>query len=126
MCPVDGRSMYAALRPGFVLFVFGSTCSITHPLVLRHVLILLQSAGGAIAHHLAEQLTALSSSGEARRTPLQNLSANATAELTNRLAEGIAMFKQDLDNIKSGHYKLPWDMTTLSHRQYNPLFILRR
>eukprot|EP00878_Enallax_costatus_P019970 GHUV01021087.1.p1 GENE.GHUV01021087.1~~GHUV01021087.1.p1 ORF type:complete len:502 (+),score=114.24 GHUV01021087.1:180-1685(+) len=84
------------------------------------------SAGGAIAHHLSEQFSALSSSKEAARTPLQNLSANATSELTNRLAECIAVWKQDLENIKKGLYKLPWDMTTLSHRQYNPLFVLSR
>jgi hypothetical protein len=31
-------------------------------------------------------------------------------------------FQQDLAHIKAGDYKLPWDMTTLSHRQYNPLY----
>lgn len=36
------------------------------------------------------------------------------------------MWKQDLENIKNGLYKMPWDMTTLSHRQYNPLFVLSR
>ena len=34
--------------------------------------------------------------------------------------------KQDLAAIRAGEYALPWDMTTLSHRQYNPLYILRK
>lgn len=33
---------------------------------------------------------------------------------------------QDLEHIEAGHYKLPWDMTTVNHRQFNPLFMLRR
>jgi hypothetical protein len=36
------------------------------------------------------------------------------------------MYKQDLDAIKQGAFKLPWDMTTISHRQYNPLFVLSK
>ncbi|KIZ07181.1 hypothetical protein MNEG_0776 [Monoraphidium neglectum] len=76
------------------------------------------SAAGALAHHLSEQL-----SGGGRRTPFQNLSANAQAELTNRLYEGVAMFQQDLAAIKAGAYKLPWDMTTPTHRQFNPLYV---
>jgi hypothetical protein len=27
---------------------------------------------------------------------------------------------------RDGTYQLPWDMTTVSHRQYNPLFVLSR
>ena len=48
-----------------------------------------QSALGAIAHHLSEQL-----SGGGRRTPLENLSANAQAEVTNRIYEAVAMYQQ--------------------------------
>ena len=33
---------------------------------------------------------------------------------------------QDLKNIEAGLYKLPWDMTTVTHRQYNPFFMIRR
>eukprot|EP00879_Flechtneria_rotunda_P014865 GHRR01015532.1.p1 GENE.GHRR01015532.1~~GHRR01015532.1.p1 ORF type:complete len:444 (+),score=155.17 GHRR01015532.1:980-2311(+) len=83
------------------------------------------SAAGAVAHHLATQVQALRN-GESVRTPWDNLSANAGAELTNRLAEAIAMWQQDLANIKAGWYKLPWDMTTLTHRQYNPIYIMSR
>ena len=31
---------------------------------------------------------------------------------------------QDYDNVRKGVYKLPWDMTTLGHKQTNPLNIL--
>jgi len=44
----------------------------------------LQSAAGAIAHHLSEQ-----ASGGTRRTPFENLSANAQAEVSNRLYEAV-------------------------------------
>jgi hypothetical protein len=60
------------------------------------------------------------------RTPFQNLSENASTEVSNRLYEALAMYKQDLEAIKQGAFKLPWDMTTVSHRQYNPLFVLRK
>jgi hypothetical protein len=86
--------------------------------------VLLQGALGATAHHLYTQLTSRGT-GEVR-TPLQNLASNVTAEVQNRLYEGIAMYRQDLASIKGGAYKLPWDMTTLTHRQYNPLFMLNR
>lgn len=32
-------------------------------------------------------------------------------------------YQQDLRVIKEGGYKLPWDMTTLGHRQTNPLYM---
>ena len=32
---------------------------------------------------------------------------------------------QDFKNIEAGVYKLPWDMTTPNHRQYNPVHVLR-
>ena len=95
----------------------------------------MQAATGAIAHHLYTQLSnattgsSSSSSGssvEPPRTPFENLLRNAGSELSNRLYEGIAMYRQDLANIKSGAYKLPWDMTTITHRQYNPLFVLNK
>lgn len=31
-----------------------------------------------------------------------------------------------LSLLHAGAYKLPWDMTTLSHEQYNPLWMLGR
>eukprot|EP00775_Hariotina_reticulata_P007520 gene7520-7731_t len=84
------------------------------------------AAAGAVSHHLATQLRALSTNTSAPRTAFDNLSRNAGTELANRVYEAIGMFKQDLQNIKDGKYKLPWDMTTPSHRQYNPLFILNK
>ena len=32
---------------------------------------------------------------------------------------------QDYQNIKAGLYKLPWDMTTRGHHQWNPLWVMR-
>lgn len=42
------------------------------------------------------------------------------------LLESFLTFYQDYENIKEGKYGLPWDMTTPRHRQFNPLFMLRR
>ncbi|KAF6266375.1 S-adenosyl-L-methionine-dependent methyltransferase [Scenedesmus sp. NREL 46B-D3] len=84
------------------------------------------AASGAIAHHLSTQLRALAAGSSPSRTPFQNLSDNASTELSNRLYEALAVYKQDLESIKQGAFKLPWDMTTVSHRQYNPLFVLSK
>jgi hypothetical protein len=52
---------------------------------------------------------------------------NAALEPLQRLtAEAMGAFEQDLANIKAGAYKLPWDMTTIGHQQYNPFFIARQ
>lgn len=32
---------------------------------------------------------------------------------------------QDFNSIKAGVYKLPWDMTTLRHKQYDPAYTVR-
>eukprot|EP01023_Acetabularia_acetabulum_P040519 TRINITY_DN3928_c0_g1_i2.p1 TRINITY_DN3928_c0_g1~~TRINITY_DN3928_c0_g1_i2.p1 ORF type:complete len:302 (-),score=30.77 TRINITY_DN3928_c0_g1_i2:63-968(-) len=40
-------------------------------------------------------------------------------------AEAMVSYNQDLRNIKQGLYKLPWDMTTLQHHQYNPQFVIQ-
>lgn len=37
--------------------------------------------------------------------------------------EALSMFKQDLENIRSGRYNLPWDMD-VRHRQFRPRFVL--
>lgn len=42
------------------------------------------------------------------------------------LAEACFAYYQDYENIKEGKYILPWDMTTTSHRQFNPLYISRK
>jgi hypothetical protein len=85
-----------------------------------------QAASGAIAHHLSAQLSSLAVGKSVTRTPFQNLSENASTEVSNRLYEALAMYKQDLEAIKQGAFKLPWDMTTIGHRQYNPLFVLSK
>jgi hypothetical protein len=41
-------------------------------------------------------------------------------------AEAINTFKTDLRCINEGMYKLPWDMTTPTHRQYNPFWVLQQ
>ena len=40
--------------------------------------------------------------------------------------EAMLSYYQDYENIKEGKYRLPWDMTTLTHRQFNPLYILQK
>lgn len=32
---------------------------------------------------------------------------------------------QDYQNIANGVYKLPWDMTTSGHHQWNPLWVVQ-
>lgn len=36
------------------------------------------------------------------------------------LAEAMLQYYQDYENVKEGRYALPWDMTTPTHRQFNP------
>ncbi|KAL3130821.1 hypothetical protein ABBQ38_000156 [Trebouxia sp. C0009 RCD-2024] len=38
--------------------------------------------------------------------------------------EPLTMYYQDYKNIEAGMYKLPWDMTTLRNKQYDPLHVL--
>jgi len=33
--------------------------------------------------------------------------------------------EQDFKNIEAGVYKLPWDMTSLRNKQYDPLHVMR-
>eukprot|EP01024_Parvocaulis_polyphysoides_P034659 TRINITY_DN306_c1_g1_i4.p1 TRINITY_DN306_c1_g1~~TRINITY_DN306_c1_g1_i4.p1 ORF type:complete len:508 (+),score=73.91 TRINITY_DN306_c1_g1_i4:96-1619(+) len=40
-------------------------------------------------------------------------------------AEAMVAYKQDLKNIQQGLYKLPWDMTTPQHHQYDPEFVVK-
>lgn len=42
------------------------------------------------------------------------------------LAEACFAYYQDYENIKEGKYILPWDMTTTSHRQFNPFYVSRK
>ncbi|KAG2500769.1 hypothetical protein HYH03_001531 [Edaphochlamys debaryana] len=49
-------------------------------------------------------------------------------EIATPVAEALAVFSQDLDNIRAGAYPLPWDMTTPfpNNRQFDPFFVLSR
>lgn len=38
--------------------------------------------------------------------------------------EPLTMYYQDFNNIEAGLYKLPWDMTTLRNKQYDPFHVL--
>lgn len=42
------------------------------------------------------------------------------------LAEAMLSYYQDFENFKEDRYSLPWDMTTLTHRQFNPFYIFRK
>jgi len=52
---------------------------------------LMTSASSVIAHHVSATLAAGGAAASGQKTPFQNLSANVSSELTNRLYEGIAM-----------------------------------
>ncbi|QDZ17740.1 S-adenosyl-L-methionine-dependent methyltransferase [Chloropicon primus] len=62
------------------------------------------------------------SSEETNSKLLANITTNSGLRL---YVEALQMFRQDFANIKSGYYALPYDMQ-LSHRQWNPLFVMQR
>ncbi|EFJ52589.1 hypothetical protein VOLCADRAFT_103078 [Volvox carteri f. nagariensis] len=110
-----------------------------------------QAVTGLLAHHLAEtlpsnlpgfsswltssttsglrstsaQTSANITTGAGFKTPLERILSNAGQEMMTRVAEALAAFQQDYDNIRGGYYPLPWDMSP-RHRQNNPLFMLVR
>jgi len=93
------------------------------------------SFAGALAHHLvataARARAPANGSGGATavKTPLENLTSAGAREVTNRLAEAVALYRQDLAEVRGGSYALPYDMTALDPRtnaQYNPLAIAGR
>lgn len=45
-------------------------------------------------------------------------------EALPRSQHGSGCVIQDYKNIEAGMYKLPWDMTTLRNKQYDPLHVL--
>lgn len=83
-----------------------------------------QAFFGLVAHQLYEDSSG--QSGDPVKTPLQTLSSRATEEAQWRLAEAYQTYQEDLANIQAGRYLMPWDMTTMTHRQYNPLYIMQR
>lgn len=83
---------------------------------------IVQAVGSLVSHQVSETFGSAKGGGYSDDTPLRRLSSAATSELYGRVSEAMATFSQDYENITSGVYPLPWDMTTLSHRQYNPFF----
>ena len=63
-----------------------------------------------------------SRTAESEGNVLANLTTNAGFRL---YTEALQMFRQDLGNIKAGHYKEPYDMD-LRHRQFQPSFVVDR
>ncbi|PXF43194.1 putative methyltransferase sll0829 [Gracilariopsis chorda] len=53
------------------------------------------------------------------------LSTRLLAFPINHADELLHVFKQDYDNIRTGTYNMPWDVS-LTHRQSSPFFILRQ
>eukprot|EP00798_Chlamydomonas_sp_ICE-L_P005822 gene5822-6107_t len=82
-----------------------------------------QAGAGLVAHDLTERARGDLPTGV--QTSLQRMSGKPS-ELYARTSEAVGSWRQDYDNIDRGLYKLPWDMTTLTHRQYNPLFAISR
>jgi ubiquinone/menaquinone biosynthesis C-methylase UbiE len=70
--------------------------------------------------------TSSAASGEAEGGTGRRLEKLVRGGATGPIAEALATYAQDFENIKAGLYKMPWDMTTPGHRQYNPLFVLRK
>lgn len=85
-----------------------------------------QAAAGLVAHEVAEMirgdLPADASTAFGRITTR----GGPGSQLSNLASEAVASWEQDYRFIEQGLFKLPWDMTTLSHRQYSPLFAARR
>jgi len=50
----------------------------------------------------------------------------AGVPLTTLVSEAASMFKQDLECVRAGEYRLPWDMSTPGHRQRNPVYMARK
>ncbi|DBB16477.1 TPA: hypothetical protein ACH3X3_014754 [Trebouxia sp. C0006] len=48
-----------------------------------------------------------------------------TKSALSPFVEPFLMYHQDFKNIEAGVYKLPWDMTSLRNKQYDPLHVMR-
>lgn len=82
------------------------------------------AVAGLVAHHTSQAVsTAAPLTASDGKSPLQRLSDGGTRELSSRVLEAVGTFSQDLDAIRAGNYSMPWDMTTLGHKQYSPLFM---
>mmetsp|Transcript_13724 Transcript_13724/g.41468 ORF Transcript_13724/g.41468 Transcript_13724/m.41468 type:complete len:561 (+) Transcript_13724:174-1856(+) len=75
---------------------------------------------------LASARSSSVAAGEAEGGTGRRLERLVGSGLAGPIVEALATYAADLENIKAGQYKLPWDMTTQLHRQYNPLYVLPR
>ncbi|GAB4819943.1 hypothetical protein N2152v2_006989 [Parachlorella kessleri] len=87
----------------------------------------------AIAGLLAAQAARAGASGALGAGNVLGLTTQGMTEMLSKgwigpATEALLMYFQDLENIREGRYKLPWDMVTETptHRQYNPLFVLSK
>lgn len=70
----------------------------------------------------SQNLSSASSSSSSSSMPLNFLSS----ALFRLLGESLEMYRQDIQNIRQGYYKEPWDWSEslkLQHRQIDPLYI---
>ncbi|KAK9815034.1 hypothetical protein WJX73_005595 [Symbiochloris irregularis] len=94
----------------------------------RSTLLALQGFAGLwAAERTAQALAAQTTSSKGRQDTVPRSGGWKTQGILKwgigPLYEAMAMFWQDYKNITAGAYKLPWDMTTTGHRQWNPLHI---
>jgi len=67
----------------------------------------------------------VSSNAVSSNSTLSRMEAIVRDGVQGPISEALLAYYQDYENIKEGRYALPWDMTTPTHRQYNPVFVLR-
>lgn len=78
------------------------------------------------AFFAAQGAAGLLAAGQAKHPLTGARGAEALAAAARLVAEACATYKQDLGCIRAGVYGLPWDMTSLRHRQYSPAFVADR
>ena len=87
----------------------------------------LARSGFFLAQGLAGLLAARGAVGRDADSPvLTRFEAMFRTGWAGPLTEALLMFYQDYEQIKEGAFALPWDMTTTGHRQFNPLYVLRK
>ncbi|KAI7837521.1 hypothetical protein COHA_008657 [Chlorella ohadii] len=71
---------------------------------------------------VASLLASRAANGSDPPSPVLRTASGVAGPVT----EAMLMYYQDHENIKEGKYALPWDMASLNHRQFNPLYVLQR
>ena len=90
------------------------------------------AVAGLVAHDLTDSLSVKSAASVERAASktadsssiLSRFAGTAPRELVSRVSECVGTWQQDKEAIDEGVYRLPWDMVTLSNRQYNPIWSL--